>query len=505
MSCLRGDLSFLKMLKEGIETSGETLEKGNASLKTIMGSMRLRKEAQRMVQYHLGRLGEDPSIVLHVLKTIQSYSPGLVYIVCVSKTDVKDEPCLNYPILEGARVPILLAIKLVGVNLKAPMWPYKEFRMLAAVNYLPRYDICVNFPIIMKFLIFPNTALFGKKLIEDDSSVTVGFVTELANYDLAHIDASFEAHKSILTQIFMAMHAMNFTLHKFHNDLHEGNVLINNLSIEKEFVYKFNVLGGEYILCFRSRVLAKLWDFETATTIVSASPDTEGLNAFEQTINNLEREFPEKEYGILLKLEKFIQEFDFLSVKRLEFQNKSDKHVFRGTKDSMYSNEEILKMAVEEMRHVGGLSLPSKSRLRPGNTSIAMEEFAALARVMTICILDSDTFKLYISQPRDRDRDRDISKPKPSRSQSVVELCVSVLDSLTSNMDFKTNLAKPLQMRELHTFNIYSPHVIFSNIRKLEKHEWKSINNVCKKPFMKSRPLDTAITGLTFYNMEFDD
>ena len=202
--------------------------------------------------------GYNISRYLIILGPIGSESVyGDAYAVCVRN---KGNTCKGY----WTRRPFHLALKLQTVKSRAgaqKLW--NEIHFLRCGQQMVEKGICINFPLVYKLVIMPNVVTAKHDIVSRKGSLTIGILNELANGDFSHwIRHNTFGYNSLgkfLVQGFMALYVVQHLWKGFHNDLHAGNFLYNDLDKPKRFIY--DVVGKGRFVIDNCSFLVKLWDF----------------------------------------------------------------------------------------------------------------------------------------------------------------------------------------------------------------------------------------------------
>lgn len=247
----------LKLHTEPIETS-QPQQKLNIPRLRLSIVQRLHRGLQRT---HLTDKTIDKYLV--VLGRIGSDSAyGETYAVCVRG---KDNKCKGF----WTRKSLHLALKLQTANSrKEAQKLWNEMHFLRWGQQMVARGICINFPLVYRLVIMPNVVTENKDLITRRGALTLGILNELANGDfshwLKHTTFGYNNLGKFLLQGFMALYVVQNLWKSYHNDLHAGNFLYNELEKGKRFVY--DVVGRGRFVINNCNFLVKLWDFGEMNT-----------------------------------------------------------------------------------------------------------------------------------------------------------------------------------------------------------------------------------------------
>lgn len=182
---------------------------------------------------------------------------GEAYAVCIRD---KNNDCKGY----WTRNPFHLALKLQTVKSRAgaqKLW--NELHFLRWGQKMVERGICINFPLVYKLVVMPNVVTAKHDIVTRKGSLTIGIMNELANGDfghwLKHATFGYNTLSKFLLQGFMALYVVQHLWKSYHNDLHVGNFLYNDLDKPKRFVY--DVVGKGRFIVKNCNFLVKLWDF----------------------------------------------------------------------------------------------------------------------------------------------------------------------------------------------------------------------------------------------------
>lgn len=181
---------------------------------------------------------------------------GDAYAVCVRNPG---GTCTEFRTKE-----LYLALKLQTVMSRpAAQKLVNEIHFLRWGQQMVQRGICINFPLIYKTVTMPNVVTEKYDMISKKGSLTVGILNELASGDfghwLNHTAFGYNMLGKFLIQGFMAVHVVQNIWKSYHNDLHIGNLLYNQLEKPRRFVY--DVVGRGRFILDNCRFIVKLWDF----------------------------------------------------------------------------------------------------------------------------------------------------------------------------------------------------------------------------------------------------
>jgi len=151
-----------------------------------------------------------------------------------------------------------------------------ELFFLRVSNYLVSWELCVHFPLTPQMFVVPGkkiqTARDHKYIVENRNCDLVGIISEWADggdiREWTKNGITFENGIQLITQVLMSLYTLNYIIGYHHNDIHEGNVLINTMAQPRTFLY--NVYYGTrpvHIRIHNCTFLSRLWDFSYANVI----------------------------------------------------------------------------------------------------------------------------------------------------------------------------------------------------------------------------------------------
>ena len=195
---------------------------------------------------------------------------GSVFLVCVRKPDTfecKGKVPFALKLQNPRDIYNNKCVPLAASGLKT------ELFFLRASNYLVKWSVCVHFPLSPSMFMLPRQKLIqGNKIANHASCDLVGILTEWSsNGDLkswAEMSSSgipFNKGIQLLVQVLMALFTLNHVLGYHHNDLHDKNILVNNMEKQRTFLYRLRV--GDQKITVRLKncsFFTKLWDFSYA-------------------------------------------------------------------------------------------------------------------------------------------------------------------------------------------------------------------------------------------------
>lgn len=213
----------------------------------------------------------------HIIKRIGSGSTaGRVFITCIG---YEDKHCIHHRFPDGTDVVSLVATKMESFQKHSMYYVTMEQVYLTASNIIVENEICANFPLTMGVFYVDNTEfnITGARDIDDNFTASkynfmVGTISELASCDWLTWISNWDTHNKnkndedmehflllktrypdesasarivlfpsdtikrhteyyvnedkegeyfgAYLQVVMAMHTMNYTVCKYHNDMH---------------------------------------------------------------------------------------------------------------------------------------------------------------------------------------------------------------------------------------------------------------------------------------------